>query len=355
MEYIVRALPFVLIPLIVNGVFAFLRRPQKIEQGKVHLPAFFAILGAICSAFCLIPTAITAFSDVDVWVPILFFSFSLLGASLIIGFFNCRISYDEEHFVAKNFFGVKRKATYDQVTAIKEDMHETYIYLGKRRVMVDAFSIGGRDFINLVKRKYRTLHNGQNLPQIAKTKNDIFNGHVRDATGFYVVYGLIFFLLVGVIIFSICDIYIPKNENNTIEQTVTFLSCDSERDKVILTSVNGDIYKISYAAEQINFKEILSVCDGKSKVTTYSKEVTPDDEEDYYSIKAIKYNDSYLLSFEEENQLYRQESWPFLALFSVLLLFLVACIVASIIVGRNPQKFSKKVVRLFFKDGYITY
>ena len=146
MEFIIRALTFALIPIIVKGVFAFLRKPKTAEKGKVHLPKFFAILGTITSTIFLIPTIITAFSDEDIWVPIVFLVFSLLGATLIIAFMNCRISYDDDGFVAKTFFGIKRKVSYDQVTAIKENMHETYIYVGKRRVMVDEFSIGGKDF-----------------------------------------------------------------------------------------------------------------------------------------------------------------------------------------------------------------
>lgn len=355
MEFIIRALTFAIIPIIVNGVFAFLRKPKTAEKGKVHLPKFFAILGTITSTIFLIPTIITAFSDEDIWVPIVFLVFSLLGATLIIAFMNCRISYDDDGFVAKTFFGIKRKVSYDQVTAIKENMHETYIYVGKRRVMVDEFSIGGKDFITFVKKKYRTLHNGKSLPKITKTKNDIFNGHVNDVAGFYFAYSLVFVILVGFIVFLVCESCIPKNVNNTVEQTVTFISCDVKEDEVILTSADENIYKIQYAAEQINIQEIKSICNGESKVTTYSKEVTPDDEEDFYSIKAIKYNESYLLSFEEENKLYRQEVLPIIGLFLFMLLIWVAIIVASIVVGRNPQKFSKKVVKMFFKDGYINY
>ena len=103
-------------------------------------------------------------------------------------------------------------------------------------------------------------------------------------------------------------------------------------------------------ANFLRYSEILN-----SLENGISSQITPDDEEDFYSIKAIKYNDRYLLSFEEENQLYRQESWPIVALFLFVLLIWVAFIVASIVVGRNPQKFSKKVVKMFFKDGYINY
>ncbi|MBP3333641.1 MAG: hypothetical protein J6M35_06295, partial [Clostridia bacterium] len=117
MEYIVRGLSFLIIPIIVSGVLAFLRQPKKAEKEKVYLPKFFVILGLITSTIFLIPTLITAFLDEPIWVPILFLAFSLLGASFIIAFVNCRVSYDEDGFVAKNFFGVKRKFTYDQVTA----------------------------------------------------------------------------------------------------------------------------------------------------------------------------------------------------------------------------------------------
>ena len=353
--FIIRALTIALIPIIVSGVFAFLRKPKEAEKGKVHLPKFFAILGTISSSVFLVPAIITAFSDGDVWVPVCFLAFSLLGATLIIAFMNCRISYDDNGFVAKTFFGIKRRVSYDQVTAIKENMHETYIYVGKRRVMVDEFSIGGKDFINLVKKKYKTFNNGQSLPKITKTKNDIFNGHVKDVTGVYVAYVLATVLFVGFVIFSFYDVFIPKNEDNTIEQTVTFISCDVKEDEVILTSANGNIYKIQYAAEQININGIKSICNGKSKVTTYSKEVTPDDEEDFYSIKAIKYNDSYLFSFEEENKLYRQEGLLLINLSLFMLILWVANVVVSVIVGRNPNKFSKRVVKFFFKDGYINY
>lgn len=355
MEFIIRALTFALIPIIVNGVFVFLRQPKTAEKGKVHLPKFFAILGTITSTIFLIPTIITAFSDEDIWVPIVFLVFSLLGATLIIAFMNCRISYDEDSFVAKTFFGIKRKVSYDQVTAIKENMHETYIYIGKRRVMVDEYSRGGKEFINFVKKKYRTFHNGESLPRIPKSKNDIFNGNVNDVAGFLAAYIIILVVLIGMIILLSCYTFIPSSVNNTLEQTVIFNTCDIEKDEIVLTTTDNQIFKITFDSEQVNIQEIKTICTGKSKVTTYSKEVTPDDEDDYYSVKAIKYNDNYILSFEETNKLHIQGSLPVIGLFLFMLLVWVAFIVTSVIVGRNPKKFSKRVVRLFFKDGYINY
>ena len=133
-RYVIRGLTFLLIPIIVNGVLGYLRQPKQAEDGKVYLPKFFAIFGTIASTIFLIPAVITAFSDEPLWIPILFFLFSSLGSILIIAFVNCRISYDQDGFVHKSFFGIKRKFTYEQVTAIKENTHEEFLYVGKRRV-----------------------------------------------------------------------------------------------------------------------------------------------------------------------------------------------------------------------------
>ena len=356
MRHIIRGLTFLLIPILVNGILGFMRQPQKAEKGKVYLHKFLAILGTIGSAIFLIPAIITVFLDGPLWVPIIFLALASLGASLIIGFINCRISYDEDGFVAKNFLGIKRKFTYDQVTAIKENLHESYIYMGERRVMVDELAIGGDEFIKLVKKKYRTMHDGQSLPKIHKAKYDLFNGNVKDAGGALFAYILVAVLLVGFVIFVVVFTYFsPRTTSNTIEQSVSFISCNANQEEVVLTSADKQIYVIRFIDEQFNSRDIQAICDGKTVVTAYSTEVTPDYADDYYSVKAIIHNGRYLLSFEETNRFHSQEYWPLIILALGMLLFWGIYIAGSIIVGRNPQKFSKKFVRLFFKDGYIKY
>ena len=356
MEHIVRGLSFLIIPIIVSGVLAFLRQPKKAEKGKVYLPKFFVILGLITSTIFLIPTLITAFSDEPIWVPILFFAFSLLGASFIIAFVNCRVTYDEDGFVAKNFFGVKRKFTYDQVTAIKKNMHEDYIYIGKRKVMIDEFSVGGIEFIAYVRKRYRTIHKGQALPKIHKTKHDIFNGNVDDVFGLMFAYIMISVLIVAFAIFLVWYIYFtPNTVANTVEQQVTFTSCTTKGDEIVLTSSDNKLYKIRFMEDGFDSTKIKAISDGKTVVKTYSKEVTPDDEKNYYSIKAILLDDTYLLSFDETNRWHQEEYWPVLFFPIVFAIVWGAYVAGSIIVGRNPKKFSKKVIKLFFKDGYVKY
>lgn len=356
MEHIVRGLSFLIIPIIVSGVLTFLRQPKKAEKGKVYLPKFIVILGLITSTIFLIPTLITAFSDGPIWGPIVCFVFSFLGLYLIIAFINCRVSYDEEGFTVKNFWGIKRKYTYDQVTAIKENMHEDYIYIGKRKVMIDEFSVGGIEFIAYVRKRYRTIHNGQALPKIHKTKHDIFNGNVEDVSGFVFVYIMFSVLIVAFAIFLVWYIYFtPNTAANTVEQQVSFTSHIVEGNEIVLTSSDNKLYKIRFIGDGFDSDEIKSICDGKTVITIYSKEITPDDEDDYYSIKAILNEGAYLLSFDETNRWHQEEYWPLLFFPVIFAIVWGAYIAGSIIVGRNPKKFSKKVIKLFFKDGYVKY
>ncbi len=356
MKYIIGGLSLFLIPIIVNGVRVFLRQPKKAEKGKVYLPKFFAVLGFIIVSVFLIPTLITAFSDEPVWVPILYFVFTLLGATLIIAFINSEISYDEDGFVAKNFFGMKRKFTYDQITAIKENMHGDYIYIGKRKVMIDEFSVGGIDFIAFVNKKYRKLHNGQNLPKIRKTKHDLFNGNIDDAAGFIAAYILIGVAAAAFLSFTVWYVYFtPSSVENTTKRQVTFSSCAVQEDELILKSNDNTTYIIQFIDEGLSVENFESICNGTTVVTTYSNVVKPEDTDDFYSVKAILYNDNYLLSFEETNRYHQQEYFPLVILAGALDLIWITYVVASIVVGRNPKKYNRKIIKLFFRDGYVKY
>ena len=356
MAYVIRALGFLLIPVIVSGVITVLRQPKKAKKGKVYLPALLAIIGIIgCTGF-LIPTLITAFTEETPWISLGFLAFSLLGASLIVAVVNCRVSYDQDGFVAKNFWGIKRKYTYDQVTAIKEGMHEDYLYVGKRRIMIDEFAIGGAEFIGFVSKKYRATHGGRNLPVVRKTKGDIFNGNVEDVFGFMFAYISVGVLCVVFLIFIIWSVYFQQyTAENTIMQQVTFNSYTVQKQNIVLDAGADLPYKVNTGGRDFDADKIKALCDGKTAYTVYVKEITPDDSQDYYMIKAIMQGEEYELSFEQTNAQHVQEN-------RVLIIFPVAFAVLwgiyvflSIRVGRNPQKYSKRVIRLFFRDGYVKY
>ena len=162
-------------------------------------------------------------------------------------------------------------------------------------------------------------------------------------------YSIIGVLIVAFAIFLIWDIYTPCTVDNTIKQEVSFTSYDIKDNEIILISSENKVYKIRFPSEGFDPTEIKSICDGKILITTYSQEFSPDNEDAYYLIRAIIYDNTYLLSFDETNRWHQEEYrslllWPigFAMVFGIY-------IVGSIIVGRNPKKFSRRVVKLFFK------
>jgi hypothetical protein len=343
---------FLIIPIIVSGILTFLREPKEAKKGKVYLHKLLFFIGAIATTFFLVLTFIAAFTSDSVGGPIAFFVFSLLCSSLVIAYVNCRITYDDQGFVAKNFFGIKRKFTYDQVTGIRVDMHEDYIYIGKRKVMVDSFAVGGFEFISFLKKKCRKNNGGRGLTKVEK--HGIFNGNVEDATGFIIVYVMFSVFIIGFAAFLVWNIFFnPSTVENTIEKQVCFNSFAVDGEKIIFGADDNVKYKIHFVDDEFDTQELRSACDGKTALTVFCEEQTPDDEPMYYSVKAILCGDKYLLSFEDTNRFYSQEYWPLLLFPVVFALIWGTFITMSIIVGRHPQKFGKKIVHMFFKPGYV--
>lgn len=354
MNYIIKGLAFALIPLIVSGVLALMRKTDKnAKKGKVHLPKFFLVFGSVASGIFLIPTFITLFSNQPIWTSILFFLFSLIGSSLIIAYFNCRITYDENGFTSKSFWGFKRKYQYNQITGIKYSMHETYLYIGKKRVMIDEFAKGQREFISCAKKGYRKVNNGKAIPEISKTKNDIFNGNVEDVGGFLFAYISVAVLAVGFLIFTIVSTFLPITAENTVKHQVQFVSSVMEDDALIMTTTENVTYKVFGLTDSGKIESIKSVCNKSTLLDVYSKEVNSKEKGHYFTVKAIKNNGKDILSFDETNKIHRERNWPFILMAGGMCLLWFIFVFFSIMIGRNPKKFSKRTVGLFFKNGYI--
>ena len=339
----------------VKGVLSHMRNnlpdPQK---GKVFLPKSFLYLGLFGAAFFLIPTIITFFTVKTLLAPIIFSVLILLPLSLLIAYFNCKIFYDDECFVVKNFFGIKRKYTYDQVTSLRINKYEKFLYLGKRRVMIDEFSVGGSVFLDLVKRKYRAIHH-ERLPSNPK-KRPTFNGNIQDSTGFIVIYSIFSVFALLFLFLSVYGVFFaPYTPENTTAKTVSFSSynINAQEDTVDLISTDKQHYQIRYASRVLDTLNIHELCDGQTVVTAYCREITPDDAENYFSVKAISHGDTYLLSFDEKNRIYEEENLFAVIFVGILNVALFTWIAFGIYVGYHAPKFSEKTVRLFFKDGYI--
>ena len=354
MRYLCCGAAGLLVIFIVLGTLISLRHSGQKETGKVFLSKFLFILGAVCSVLLLIPTLITAFAGEALWVTAIFLFLQMLSMSLVIAFVNCRITYDENGFYSRNFLGIRRYYTYGQVKAIKENVHESFIHVGRRKVLIDEYAIGGKAFISAVKKYYRATHNGRKIPAV-KRKCDPFNGHIQSPGEIVFAYIMVAVFALAFVAFTVYVVFFDfYTTSNTLEQTVVFRSGEVIDERFIMISEDDQIYKISFVDGDFNSDKIKALCDGKTTVTVYCEEMTPDDEH-YFSVKAIVYRDVYILSFDETHELQKQEYWPLILMSSGMFLGWIVYIIASVRIGRNPQKFSKALVRSFFKDNVVKY
>ena len=190
-----------------------------------------------------------------------------------------------------------------------------------------------------------------------KQKNDwgpIFHGHVIDPAVFMIIYVLIGIVITVLAILLARHVFFWADKNaSTLEQQVVFESFSFEGSDTRLLSSDKQIYRISGKWQE---KESLEyICSRGDAITVFSQVMNSDKEGSFYSVKALYSGNNCLLSFEEANHMHIYVTWPVMLVPAVLAIMWALFIAGSIKVGRNPSRYSKRVIRLFFKDGYIRY
>ncbi len=321
---------------------------------KVYLPIYLLIIGILEAVFCL-GCAAGSYFLADAQVASLFFIlFSFLGFFCIFGYLNCRITYDETSFTAKNIFGIKRTYQYTEITGISGNIKDIHFYMGKRKVLIDGIAVGSAEFVKFAKKRYRVLTDGEAIPnQKRKRKMDIFNGNIENPGEFILIYILVSVLdIVLLIVFSVW-LFAPVNAENTTHQEVSFVSYEQIDDEWIFSDGSEIVYKFIYEIK--NMDKILAICDGKTTVDLYVKEMN-DNSAQYLSIRGIYQGEEAIFSFEECTAAIRRETGlPVVVILGTLSLLWGANVAGSIIVGRNPKKYKRWVVELFFKRSYVHY
>lgn len=86
----------------------------------MKLPLAYFIIGIVGTVFFFVISFALALLNQDPasWVV---FSFSLLSIPLIIAYFQCRIFYDNEKMLVRNFFGRKKMVYYAEIIDVKND------------------------------------------------------------------------------------------------------------------------------------------------------------------------------------------------------------------------------------------
>lgn len=353
MKYALFFISLLVIYFVCNGISVFMRRKKENESNTVVLPKLPLIVGIICAVTCLVPAVIVLFLEMEDAIILSAFlaAFSLLGVALIIAYINCRIVYGEDEFTYKTFFGIKKTVRYEDLTAFQGFKKDVKLFVGKRVIRIDELAINKSKFISFARVQYRKKHNGKALPKL--DKKDLFNNHVENPGEFILVFVLVGALLLGVTAFMFV-LGIPTDKSKFEEKTITVEKYEILEQTLLMYDNSDNTYSVSqYASIVENANEFINALNSKPELTLLVR-YDDNDDEPRYTVSAIEQEGAkQYLSYEA----WCQGEWELaLSITGILLivnLIYISFVCLTIYVGRNPHKFSDKVLHLFFKPGYI--
>ena len=333
-----------------------LHKQQDGDGKTVHLPMLMLIIGVGCTGIVLIPTIIS-FCEKEIVMGIIFSVFALLCSTMILGYCNQRICYDEDGFTSKTFLGVKRRFSYADIEYIRGDMaSDIKLKVRNKTVHIDEIAIGKTEFLAFAQKQYRLLNGGKNIPICdKKSKCDaIFNGNVKNPTGLIVVYVIITVLFGSFIVaMPIINVPTPMDELEFKTVIVDNYSTDEECLSLNVNGFETDPYLDGYKETLSDVSGFLKLLDNKEKIKIGYVEIV-DDGVTEYKIKYVEdVNGLVYATPEDFHEYYQENIVKAIVVFALFFAVWIANVALSIYVGRNPRKFSKKFVRLFFKDGTI--
>ncbi|MBR6530952.1 MAG: hypothetical protein IKT61_00430 [Clostridia bacterium] len=367
----------------VEAVNKELQKPKKGDGSTVHLPKLMLIIGIVCTSVFLVPAGYLLLVEKDL-LGIAFALFALLSSSLIVAFVNQRIYYDTEGFTAKSFCGIRRRFSYsdiecsigeiphdlDKVMADEEcdDVDFLIEYLtaaasedirlkaGGRKILIDKSAVGGLEFLAFAQKQYKAVNGGRPIPDKKKTTkcDAIFNGNVKNATSQIVIYAVILVIWLGMFI-MIPITNVPTEMDELEFKTVTVRGYEKDEEYLYL-NIDGfedDIYIRGYTEIFEDTNAFLTLLDNGEQIEIGYDSFTDDGITEHRIEYVRDKNSGVLTTPEDYHEFYQKDVKKIMLLFAVLILVWIAYIAFTIYVGRNPHKFSKKFVHIFFKEGTI--
>ena len=139
----------ILIYFAVGMISFFSATDKNHEKNTVRMGVAFLIIGAICTVACTVPAIIMVLQK-NLSFAALLFGLSLLGASLVVAFFNCRLTYDEESFTYRNFFNKKTTIKYSEIIDAEYEM-DLIIMSDKKKISLQDHVVGQSEFLRIIK------------------------------------------------------------------------------------------------------------------------------------------------------------------------------------------------------------
>lgn len=331
-----------------SGIWSLLHPPKPQTKHSVSLPKFVGWIG--CGGLIAAWVAVVlAARQGQLGAALVFALLSFLGIVLILAYRNCRIDYDRARFTVKTFWGRRHTYTYRNVTAIQGWNLDVKIFLGRRVVRVDQLAEGGREFTRLVRREYRR-HNGCEIP--VSYRGDLFHGNISNPREFLFWYLAIFLLLIGVIV-GLAILSAPVHEDDLSWREITAAQVQEDQEDLWLVPVDDALHYRIVSYQQVLPEDFLTRFE-ENTVFRVGCLLNERNDPPYTDVKYLAGQDgTVFLTIEEAHDAMwgdgRKVQWLFVGLAVLWAVFSGL----SIYVGRHPERFSRRVICLFFRPEYV--
>ncbi len=330
------------------GIGLLKKRQTEHNENTVVLPAFIPWLGVLCAVIFQIPGVVSLLQNDSAVTVSCFYAFSLVGAAITVTSAGWKITYDQQSFTVRGYWGTKRSYTYDGITGIRGLHKQVTLRMGKHSVRIDALARGKDSFIDHARKCYRTLHNGNAIPKDEAVKCDIFNGNILNPGEFLFIFILLFVFFLALFVFYA---FMTAKTHPTATATVNFSSYEIKDDILRAYTKEDPLrYQIpGYDTILQHPEAFYAACDaGKSFTVSY--EIF----DNRYGVRSIVGEDG-IVYLKEADVAAAAKASAATGYWAIGIINLVWAAVAllTIYMGRHAEKFSRKTLRLFFKDAYI--
>ncbi len=279
--------------------------------------------------------------------------------AMMLAYLNETTKYDSDGFVTSNFLGIKRQFDYVDITGISyfytTSGSNTTLYFGRKKARVDAMAIGGDSFVVQAKKAYYQLHNKE-IPR-HRPKIDPMNGNLENPW----LYFLMALFLIVVSSFSFLWIsHALRPADNSLpsdaeERMVSFYYYEyyEKRDCgtwLLYTTVDEKAFSLAWLdGYEISLPIPETLCKGGVYSVIVHKWKKPYVNSKYEILAISTADGRQIISAFDRNTAYRNTQLIAGIIGGIALAVCVIVGFLVIVIGRHPERFSRKIRNKFYK------
>lgn len=330
------------------------RRPLPRQPGEIlrfTQPRSLAILCLVLHGVMAFFTVASAWAGVA-WVAAMFAAFQGLTAVLVTETCHRAFIITETGFTVRTFFGrVHEVALADVEFAFGHRDGMSCFVTAQRRYHLAFIQPVNAAISQVLQRGRRQA----GLPEIAirRASLDPFDGHVPDWPGMLAAYAIVTAMCLVMLGVCVAAVIRPIPMEKTEERVVAFRTWSDWRDDDLrFTGADGEAYVVSTGVE--NMAPVRDACGTGAAFTVLVRYVQPNRGDAYWRVYALHGADGTAYLPLEEAAAHERQTWGMvIVIWIVMSLVWAGYVLRSIQVGRHPERYSRRTIRRYFKDGYV--